>query len=158
MTKQPYVIIGYLLFIGYLLQYFLLPQWSILQEWQQDEMYRRWSGLTLLAIIIFQWLLTSIRMIRPNSLAAQNLLTLHQWLGALSPLFFYFHSMNLGVGYLLILSLIYYFNFLLGLLNIMVIKAMGTKVFRAWYLTHILGAFLILFIAFFHVWMVFYYE
>ena len=68
---------------------------------QQEEMFNRWSGLALAIIITFQWVLTLTRVFKGLRKYSLKMTTVHKWLGAFTPLFFYVHSMNLGYGDLL---------------------------------------------------------
>lgn len=151
-------IIGLVLLFAFFLQFFLKLEWNWLLELQQGEMYKRWSGLFLALFIVFQWMLSltrSIKKLRKHNLTMQSI---HKWLGAVSPLFFYIHSANLGYGYLLLLTYIFFSNALLGYINLEVIKNKGELLFKGWMITHVALSLIITSLLLFHITMVFYYK
>ncbi|MEO9571826.1 MAG: hypothetical protein ABJH82_11185 [Polaribacter sp.] len=151
-------LLGLLLLTVYFLQFFLKLDWSWLSHLQQQEIYKRWSGVLLATFILFQWLLTFTRVIknwRKYNITIQNL---HKWLGAVSPLFFYIHSTQLGYGYLLLMSYVFLFNTLLGYLNLDVLKNNSDILFKGWMIAHVALSLIITFLLVFHVSMVFYYK
>jgi hypothetical protein len=84
--------------------------------------------------------------------------SIHKWIGALSPLFFYVHCMSLGYGYLALLSYIFIANTLLGYFNLDVIKNNSDVLFKGWMITHVALSLVITILMFFHIVMVFYYK
>ncbi len=151
-------ILGVLLLLIYLVQYFFNLQWQWLSTLQQGEMFKRWSGLFLSLFIAFQWVLTFTRVIKKFRKHAIKMTTIHKWLGALSPLFFYIHSISLGYGYLLLLSYIFFSNALIGYINLDVIKNNSDLLFKAWMMLHVAFSLIITIMMFFHIGMVFYYK
>lgn len=83
---------------------------------------------------------------------------LHKWAGALSPIFFYMHSMGMGYGYLALLSYIFLANALLGYINLDVIKNNSELLFKGWMILHVAFSLIITILMFFHITMVFYYK
>ena len=151
-------IVGLVLLSAFLLQYFLNIEWTWLFNLQQGELYKRWSGFVLALFILFQWVLTITRVIKKFRKYAMTMQTIHKWLGALSPLVFYIHSMSMGYGYLLLLSYIFFSNALLGYLNLDVIKNNSDLLFQAWMITHVALSIIITIMMVFHITMVFYYK
>lgn len=151
-------IIGLIFLCVYLLQFFFNLEWSWLLQLQQEEMFKRWSGLLLAVFIVFQWALSLVRVIK--NLRKYNTLiqNIHKWLGAFSPLFFYIHSVNLGYGYLLMLSCVFFLNALLGYINLDVIKNNGDALFKGWMISHVALSLIITILMLFHITMVFYYK
>ena len=158
MNRTLFLSLGLILFVLFLAQDLLDWKWLQLQQLQSDQMYRRWSGLGLGVIISFQWLLTLVRSVPKWEEQSQTFYNIHNWLGALSPLIFYVHSMKLGFAYLFLLSVTFFGNFLLGLFNLEVIKNKSMWIFQGWMILHVSFSFLITFITIYHVWVVFYYE
>jgi len=156
-TKRT-TIIGVILLLLYFLQFFLKLEWKWLSDLQQEQMYRRWSGLGLAIFILFQWFLTFTRIIPKLRKNAMKMNTIHKWLGAISPLLFYIHGMNLGYGYLLLLSYIFFINTLLGYINLDIIKNNSNLLFKGWMITHVALSIIITIMMFFHIAMVFYYK
>lgn len=151
-------LVGLLCLCAFLLQYFLNLQWTWLFQLQQDEQFKRWSGLVLALFILFQWLLTFTRAFKKYRKHAMSILTLHKWIGAVSPLLFYIHSMVLGYGYLLMLSYIFFSNTLLGYFNLDVIKNNSEWLFKGWMIVHVAMSIIVTIIMIFHITMVFYYK
>lgn len=151
-------VLGFILLFFYFLQFFLKIEWPWLTEWQQNEMYKRWSGLGLALIIVFQWVLTITRVVKKFRKQANNMALIHKWIGALSPLVFFIHSTGMGYGYLLFLSYIFLSNALLGYLNLDVVKNNSDWLFKGWMITHVALSITITIVMFFHIGMVFYYK
>lgn len=158
MGRKAFLITGSILFILFVLQDLLDLRWQALFDLQQDEMYRRWSGLGLSLVILFQWTLSLVRTRPKWQELTLTFYNVHNWVGALTPLLFYLHSMQLGFAYLFVLSLTFFGNFLMGLFNLDVIKSKSMLVFQGWMILHVACSFFITFLTIYHVWVVFYYE
>ncbi len=158
MHKKYYNIVGYVLFALFILQQVFDIRWEYLQDLQQDQMYRRWSGLALGIFILFQWTLSLVR--TNDKFLESGLLfyDLHTWTGALSPIIFYVHSMQLGYAYLFFLSITFFSNFILGMFNLDVIKTKPQWYFQGWMISHVAISLLITLLSAYHVWVVFYYK
>ncbi len=158
MNRTAYLILGLSLFALFVLQDVMGWDWVYLETLQQDQMYRRWSGLGLSVVILFQWLLTLVRSVEKWEELSMTFYNIHNWLGALSPLLFYVHSTQLGFAYLFLLSVTFFGNFILGMFNLDVIKQKAMWIFQGWMILHVSFSFFITFLTLFHVWIVFYYE
>ncbi|CAM4150660.1 hypothetical protein ZONE111905_04995 [Zobellia nedashkovskayae] len=150
--------VGLLFLILFFVQFFFKLEWQWLKELQQEEMYKRWSGLFLALFITFQWALTFSRVIVKFRKHSMYMAGLHKWAGALSPIFFYMHSMGMGYGYLALLSYIFLANALLGYINLDVIKNNSELLFKGWMILHVAFSLIITILMFFHITMVFYYK
>jgi len=64
LSSNKSTIVGLVLLSAFFLQFFLKLEWNWLFELQQEEMYKRWSGLTLALFIVFQWVLTLTRVVK----------------------------------------------------------------------------------------------
>lgn len=157
--KNNYVWVGMMLFGIFVLQYRLDWQWAILQRWQTNATYKAITGFLLATYIGFQWLLYFFRKQpqRSNEQKRQAY-QLHKWIGALSPLFFWMHSVKLGYAYLLILSVLYFANFGLGLLNVEAIAARSKWYLQVWLVAHLTFSTLIVFLTVHHIWVSFYFH
>ncbi|WP_136481295.1 hypothetical protein [Cognatitamlana onchidii] len=158
LSTNKSTVLGLVLLVAFLLQYVLKLEWEWLYILQEQQMYKRWSGLALALLITFQWVLTLTRTIGKWRKHAMNMQTIHKWLGAVSPLFFYIHSMALGYGYLLLLSYIFFSNTLLGYLNLDVIKNNSDALFKGWMIAHVALSIIVTILMLFHIVMVFYYK
>ncbi|WP_109831020.1 hypothetical protein [Reichenbachiella versicolor] len=158
MGKYKFLIIGFVLFAAYVLQEVLDLRWLMLHELQEDQMYRRWSGLGLSIVILFQWLLSLVRVVPKWEELSYIFKNIHNWLGAFTPLLFYIHSMELGYAYLFLLSITFFGNFLLGLVNLDLLQSTSQLVFKGWMILHVAFSFFVTFVTVYHVWVVFYYE
>lgn len=157
-TTHKSTLLGILLLLLFFLQFFLKLEWNWLVELQQQELYKRWSGLGLALFITFQWILTFTRVTPKLRKHALKMLVFHKWIGAISPILFYIHSINLGYGYLLLLSYIFFTNTLLGYLNLDVIKNKSLLLFKGWMIFHVAFSIIVTILMFFHIIMVFYYK
>ncbi len=157
-TKNNSTILGLVLLSAFFILYFLNIEWLWLQELQQQEMYKRWSGLGVALFIIFQWVLTLTRVVKKFRPNAMKMATIHKWVGALSPVLFYIHSTKLGYGYIALMSYLFFFNALLGYINLDVIKSKGEILFKGWMIFHVAFSIIISILMCFHIAMVFYYK
>jgi hypothetical protein len=150
--------IGLVLFSLFFIQFFLDLKWGWLFNMQQDEIYKRWSGLALALFIVFQWMLTFSRVIKKLKKHSIKITELHKWLGALSPLFFYVHSMSMGYGYLALLAYVFLANTLIGYFNLDVIKSTSETLFKGWMIAHVAFSIIVTILMVFHIGVVFYYK
>jgi cytochrome b561 len=158
LNNNKSTIVGLVLLFAFFVQYSLKLEWTWLFQLQQQEMYKRWSGLILALFIGFQWLLSLTRTVKKWKSRAMGMQNIHKWLGALSPLFFYIHSMGMGFGYLLLLSYIFFSNTLLGYFNLDVLKNNSDALFKGWMITHVALSLVVTIMMVFHITMVFYYK
>lgn len=156
--KNLTTLIGLVLLVLFLIQFFLQLEWQWLKELQREQLYKRWSGLFLALFITFQWVLTLSRVIKKWRKHSLKMTAIHKWAGALSPIFFYVHSMGMGYGYLAFLAYIFFANTLLGYLNLDVIKSTSETLFKGWMISHVAFSIIITILMFFHITMVFYYK
>lgn len=155
--NAPSLIVGAILLALYLLQAAVGWEWDWLARLQEIELFKRWSGGVLLAYLLHQWWL-SLGRSRGWARLAKKSYWLHQWMGVLSPAFFYAHSMRLGYGFLLLLSTVYLGNVVIGLshraVNQLELRRLGTP----WMILHITASLLVSILALYHVWIVVWYE
>lgn len=152
------LIIGVILFLLYILQYTLELRWQWLYNIQIEEGYKRWSGLLLGLFILWQWVLTIVRISKKIRHYSNKFTKIHKYLGVFSPVLFYFHAMEFGYGYLALLSYIFFVNMILGTINLDIIKSTKDWIFRWWMIAHVAFSVMITFISIFHIGVVFYYK
>lgn len=150
--------IGLTLLILYMVQYLVPLRWEWMYQLQNDQDYRRWSGLFLAIFIAFQWALTMTRVVKKWKKHSVKFTSIHKWIGAFSPIFFYIHCMEFGFAYLLVLSIIFMINMVLGTINLDIIKSEKEWLFQSWMIVHVSLSVIITFIMFFHIGVVFYYK
>lgn len=156
--KNSYLYIGMCLFLAYCGQEILDLRWEYLHALQREESFKRWSGLLLFIYIGLQWSLTIFRIKKNWEAYASFVMSMHKWMGAFSPLVFYFHSMETGYAYLFVLSITFLLNVLIGFIHTDTIKTKAYWYFQAWMIAHVAFSFLISTIVFYHIWIVFYYN
>lgn len=156
--KNAYLYIGISLFIAYCMQEILAIRWEYLHALQQEESFKRWSGLVLFVYIGLQWSLTLFRTKKKWETFSPVVMDIHKWMGAFSPLMFYIHSMETGYAYLFILSITYFINVFLGFVHTDTIKSKAWWYFQAWMIAHVAFSLVISVIALYHIWIVFYYN
>ena len=150
--------IGLILLFLFFLQFALDLKWEWLSQLQQEEMFKRWSGFGVGIFILFQWLLTFSRVIQKFRKYSLKVTQLHKWIGALSPLLFYLHSMELGYGYTALLAYIFLINTVLGYFNLDVIKSANEVLFKGWMIVHVAFSIIVTLLMVFHIGVVFYYK
>lgn len=158
MRKSLFVIIGLTLLALYIAQEVFDWKIEIVEVWQHKESYRRWSGLALSLVILFQWTLSLVRSKEKWQELSLTFKSIHNWIGAFTPLLFYIHSSDVGFAYLFVLSITFLSNFVLGSFNLDIIKSKSQIVFQGWMILHVAASFFITFLTIYHIWIVFYYE
>ncbi|MBO9700812.1 MAG: hypothetical protein J7604_11430 [Sporocytophaga sp.] len=159
MKRKEYMLIGVICLMLYFIQHIADLRWSYLWELQQNETFKRLSGLGLMLFVCFQWVLAIVRVNKKvSSVSMKSIYKLHKWLGALSPIFFYIHSMKLGFAYLFFLSIVFFSNILLGFANSEIVKNQPKWFYNIWMITHVFLSLTISSLALYHIWIVFYFE
>lgn len=153
-----YVTIGYTLLAFYLVQEVFDLRWGFLEELQLGESYKRWSGFVVGGFMILQWSLTFVKVVKRWSEHAFLFTLIHKWMGALSPIVFYAHAMEFGFAYLFFLSISFYLNVLLGLINTDEIKLKADWYFQGWMILHVSISTLLTALMFYHGFIAYYYK
>ena len=146
---------GLSLLLVYAIQAAIGVDWGLLSEWQQQESFRRWSGLVAALFLLIQWCHPLLR--RVQNLHTQKLLTVaHRWLGTPMVVAFFVHASQPGVGYLALLA----YTLLVGLFCGMTLPlaAPGHRVGRALLVVHVLSSVVVLAVLPIHIWAVFAYT
>ena len=161
-TSKSYIWLGLALLMGFLVQSFAGLEWSWLASMQSGESYQRWSGLFLMTFILVQWILPALRLAKRYQEAAQ-FYPAHKYLGALSPLVFYVHSIKFGYAFLGFLSITYFLNTFLGLFNKELLTTSSNTTLKEgftffWLITHIVLSLMTLLLMLVHIFLVFGYQ
>jgi ferredoxin-NADP reductase len=153
--SKTYFYLGMTLFVAFLAQY--LFEWKMpwLQNLQTQEPYKIYSGLLLAFYILTQFIMSYNNMCEKPHVSAYKYQQ-HKFRGAFAPLIFFIHSTQFGVGYLLMLSMIYFSNFLLGIFNHERIKNPINRIryFKLWLPLHIVLSLLLIALVGFHIYVV----
>lgn len=151
--------IGISLYVLYFIQDFFQLKISYLEQLQHIELYKKWTGLFLFILILSQWYISALRFNKKISSDKRLFyVDIHKWIGALLPLFFYIHSTSFGFGMLLLLSLVFFGNLLLGFLNTEKLVERYPNLFNWWLLLHIIFSAVIVIVSFIHIWQVYFYN
>ena len=158
-SDRGYITLGLLLFTAYLLQHLFNFRWEEMLLLQQQEWYKLSSGIVLLLLILVQWYFSRVRA-NPTISTEKSFhhYNLHKWVGALSPLVFYLHAVSPGYAYLLVLTILFFGNLIIGLLNAETVPIRARWFFQVWMVLHISISCLITSLVLIHIGMVFYYE
>jgi len=148
--------IGITLFVLYVLQAVLNIKWVYLENLQHIEVYKKWSGLVLILLILSQWYLSVLRM--KNKFNVDTFIEIHKWVGVILPIAFYFHSTSLGFGILLLLSIVFLINIAIGFINTYSLLERFPKFYDAWVFSHIVLSVAVLVFAVVHIWLVYLYN
>ena len=141
---------------AYLFQYWLPLDWGLLSLWQSTSTYKVVTGSILALFIASQWLLALCRWQSWNRLAKQTY-AWHQRSGIVAPVLLFIHSSKLGFGYLLVLGGVYLANTILGLLSPQTFRWLRSWQ-TPWMATHVALSILLVVLALYHAWTVFYFE
>jgi len=153
--SKRYFYLGLALFMAFVMQDVAQLKMAWLENLQINETYKIYSGLFVVLYMISQFVMSYNKSCEaPHASAATY--QQHKFMGALAPLVFYVHSTQFGVAYLLMLSLVYFGNFLLGLFNHERIKEPIKRIryFKYWLPTHIVFSVLSLALIGFHIFVV----
>lgn len=149
LSNRTWFTIGTLLTFAYLLQNWLELRWEWLLMLQRDERYQFITGLILGGLILWQWSLFLARL-RSKWRDAKTLYQIHKILGSLSPLLFYIHSMKIGSGFLLYLSVLFLMNTVVGLFNREILHFKQRIFSQIWFFLHIFISMLIVVLLYLH--------
>lgn len=146
---------GIFLLCLYLLQDFLGLHWEWLKQLQTIDMYKYATGSCLMVYVAWQWYLFWARL---QGTTGQNLLAFHQRTGALAPVLFYTHTVQLGYGYLAVLSWIFLGNLLIGMMNPIGIRIRSRSYIACWGAVHVTLAVLTAALGGYHAYIAVYYK
>lgn len=139
----------------YLVQDFSGLRWEWLAELQTEDAFKYVTGAGLLSYVGWQWWLFYARVKGRN---LRRLLAWHQRTGALVPLLFYIHSVEIGYGYLMALSWIFLGNMLVGAASPLGIKVKNRYYTVSWGFIHVSLAALTGIMGLFHAYIAVYYK
>ncbi|HHL19340.1 MAG TPA: hypothetical protein ENJ33_06355 [Thiothrix sp.] len=151
-----YFYLGLALFFIFVMQDIGSLKIAWLEVLQKQETFKIYSGLLLLAYLLAQFVIPYNKLCEIPYVTRESSYNQHKQRGALAPLFFFIHSTTWGVAYLLLLSLIYFANFLVGLFNYERIKnpILRRRFFKSWLLLHITLAVVLMALVGFHLYVV----
>lgn len=149
--------IGVFLLLGFVLQAVLGVRWPELEEVQQRIGYKIASGSLLCIYLWTQWQVPYQRLTRTVSNGRARLAE-HKLVGALGPLILYLHSAALGVGYTMILSVLFIANAAVALLNRETLGIKARWFWLSWLTLHIALAVTVTALGAFHACNALYYE
>ena len=141
--------------IVYLAQDALGLRWEWLYQMQTVDAFKYVTGSGLLTYVGWQWWLFYWRLKRRN---LRQLLSWHQRTGALAPLLFYIHSIEIGYGYLAALSWIFLCNLLVGVGSPLGISVRNRYYTVSWGIVHVSLAALTAALGLFHGYIALYYK
>lgn len=128
---------------------------SAVETLQANPVFKAWSGIALFGYLLSQWWLFLLR-VRNQKFASQ--IALHQRMGAVAPVLFYIHSTQLGYGYLLLLSSVYFSNLVVGATSPTTTRIKSMLYRRTWLLAHISLSVITVMLAAYHAWIAFYFK
>lgn len=157
--SRLYFYLGMALFLAFALQDVLQLKWPWLEALQTGESYKRWSGLLLALYLAGQFVLPFLRWQGKLRTAGRHY-HLHKLQGTFAPLVFYLHATSIGYAYLLVLSVVYFANFLLGLLNhVMVARPKFNQRYQvSWIIGHVGLSLITVALMLYHIYIVFAYQ
>ena len=165
--SRAYFYIGFVLLFCFIMQEAFNLRWLWLQDLQQNQSYKRWSGLFLLLYLCGQWYFPLQKIQNKRNETKKTQERHYEW-GCFAPAVFYIHSMKLGFGYLFLLSFVYLGNVLVGLFNRKIVNILlaafadnripiGNYSYY-WVISHIVLSVLTIVLVLYHIGIVFYYQ
>ncbi len=153
--SKKYAYVAILLFLAFFAQELFNWKLAWLETLQNNENYKIYSGLGLLTYILSQFVMAYNRKCETPHVPASRYRQ-HKLRGAFAPLVFFIHSTQLGGAYLLLLSSVYFSNFLVGIFNHEHIKQAAQRIryFKLWLAIHISLSLLLLSLVGFHIYIV----
>ena len=152
-----YLWVGSLLTGMFLLQWFFQLQWSWLSNLQHDEVYRQFTGYLLLVYVAMQARL-GIKRTRNRATNLRREFDTHKIQGALGPLVFYFHSMEIGYAYQMVLTVVFLGNCLIGYLSPQIVSWRHKFYISIWTIVHVSLAIITIVLMLFHIVIVYQYS
>jgi ferredoxin-NADP reductase/CRP-like cAMP-binding protein len=143
----------------YLLQALLGLTWSALENAQQSMLYSSITGLALVALIAYQWVLPTLRL-RGQLKRAIRHYEWHKKLGLATPVLLYLHSVTLGYAYAFVLAVVWLSNGVVGALDKTLIKdaRQREKYEGPWLIAHVVLSCLVLSLALVHIYVAYAYK
>ena len=153
--SKAYFYLGLGLFFAFLLQAFFQLKIPWLETLQSQQTYKIYSGLFVIFYMLTQFIMPYNKSCEiPHATA--DTYQQHKLRGAFAPLIFFIHSSQFGVAYLLMLSLVYFANILLGLFNHERIENPLYRInyFKVWLPAHIVLSLLTVALIAFHIYVI----
>jgi len=154
---KPYTLLGVTLLGLFFLQYGYGIKFHWLAHWQHVTLYKQLTGFMLVGYLLLQWQL-GMRKMRNKTSRLTRVHHLHKWQGALAPMIYYIHSMELGYAYQLLLSGVYFGNVVVGLFNPEMLNRLPRGYRTGWLIAHIGLAVLTLALVLYHVYVTYWYS
>lgn len=149
---------GIALVCAYLAQDALDLRWEGLHGLQKLDWFKYLTGICLFLYIVWLWSLFLLRLNGLKGSKAGRMRMLHERSGLCAPLLFYFHSAQIGYGYLAALGWIFLGAIAVGTASPVGMRVRG-RVFRAcWMAVHAMLAMLMLILGLYHAYIAFYYK
>ncbi len=144
---------GLFLFLIYLGQILIPWNKESLMNFQNESIVRIITGITLLFVILSQWIISFARIIlKLENPKLEKLLYIHKWIGTLCPILFMMHSINPGYGLLFLLTTLFFSNHFIS--SIQRKSSFFLSFYPAYILIHILLSILILLLSGLHIYLV----
>ena len=122
---------------------------------QTVDVYKYVTGASLLAYIGWQWCLFLARLKGWHTL---RLMAFHQRSAVLVPLLFYAHSVQIGYGYLAVLSWVFLGNMVVGVASPVGVRIRSRSYMASWGAIHAALAVVAAALGIFHAYIALYYK
>ena len=139
----------------YLIQDAADLRWEWLYQLQTVDAYKYATGTSLLTYIGWQWCLFLGRLKGGNRL---RLMAFHQRSAVLVPLLFYAHSVQIGYGYLAVLSWVFLGNMVVGVASPVGIRIHSRSYMASWGAIHVALAVVAVALGIYHAYVALYYK
>jgi len=155
MAFNRWTSISFILLALFIFQYVfsLSPQWLL--SLQTSDVYKQITGFMLFAYVYYQWHLAFIHLNKLQPTQAQR--KTHRIVGAIAPLIYYIHSVELGYAYQTILSSAFLANCFVGSINPQVVRIKSSRYYGLWIFCHITLAVMVVVLLFYHLYVTYTY-
>ena len=152
-----YFFIGTALLLLYIVQAQSGIRFDFLVSLQSDANYKQISGYIFVLYFLYQWKLSKTKTSKQTK-QFRRVLKRHKFYGMFLPVVLFLHSIELGTGYLAILSVVLLTTIFTGLVNYENSRFRHKLYMYGWLITHITAATLTLGLILFHVFVVYNYS
>ena len=146
---------GVALVVAYIAQDAMGLRWEWLRGLQAIDGFKYATGACLLSYVGWQWYLFVARLKKKR---LRLLMPLHQRSGALVPVLFYVHSVEIGYGYMAALSWIFLGNMVVGAASPVGFRVRSRRYITSWGAIHVTLAALTVVLALLHAYIALYYK
>jgi len=155
--EDRWALLGIVLIVAYVGLAIAGWHWSWLISLQEIELYKQFTGLTMVLLFVAQWRLMVAR-VRATPHRPVRMLQSHRNWGVLAPLLLFFHASDFGHAYVQLMCLAFLVLLSLGFLHRPIYRLNQSWLTTSWLVTHVALAAMLMLLVGYHAFNSFYYE